>query len=331
MKKRKEQSIAILKFRIAIEAEIRLFWHVLASLEYGNRYLGSVSPQPSVLAENPGDKKNPFKSINITPIEFISNAKFVAERMRENSVVSIVTTFERFLFDQLERIIYIAPEKLDKSEMEFQACELVLRPRDMTFNRWLAARVSDRILRNFTHREMIARIGGYAKFSLGQKKSKQAAATLTPEEAVLDEWHRWTLVRNSIVHTARSVTTDLALGWPQRFPKAGAELLLKDEDVVSVHKCAIFLAEYINEFSLKNVLGKHDATLLAREVFIQYGISDPKKIRELISETVRTVPTFQETERLIAEQKKGRGDDGWSLTRTELLELIRYSGVQGIV
>jgi hypothetical protein len=293
--------------------------------------LNTLDPQPTVLATNPGDNKNPFKSINISPQSFIENSRFVHERLRENSIVSIVTTFERFLFDQLERILYLAPDKLATSDMEFKTRELVSIPKDVTFNRWLAARLADKILRNFTHREMVAKIGGFANFSLGRKDVKKNEGSSKLEEKAIEEWHKWTLVRNSIVHTARSVTKDLASGWPEKFPKAGVELNLRDEDVVSSHKTAIFLAEYIDKFTTKNVIKQNDAALLIRELYIQHGITDPRVMRGFISETVQVPTSVQHVEQSISSQRKGNADTGWSLTSTELTALIKHSRVGGII
>ncbi|WP_321871015.1 hypothetical protein [Paraburkholderia tropica] len=329
MAKIKEISVSFIKFKITLESEIRLFWHVLSAIEYSNRYLEAVSPQPSVLSKNQGDDRNPFKSVNLSPTAFIDNSDFVRRCMRENSIVSIVTTFERFLFDQLERIIYISPDKLSDSEVEFMAKELVSIPKEMTLNRWLAARVSDKQLRNNTHKEMIAKIGRFASFSLGRKNGK-TTESLSKPEALLEEWHKWTLVRNSIVHTARSVTSDLSVGWPERFPSAGAALSLTDEDVVAVHKTALFLAEYIDGFVTKNIIKEKDAVLLAQELFMHKGISDPRKIREFLSHTLHVPRTIQQIEGIISKQRKDLADNGWSVSFAELVALIKYSEVPGL-
>ena len=81
------KSVAFLKFRNLLEQEIRTFWHVLASLEYGERWLATHNP--ARLALFAGDNKYPFKAIDIPPAEFIAEQPEVASHIRENALLAL--------------------------------------------------------------------------------------------------------------------------------------------------------------------------------------------------------------------------------------------------
>jgi hypothetical protein len=146
---------------------------------------------------------NPFKSIDLSVPEFLSHAPYIQACVRENAVVSFITAFEFFLFETLERLVYIDPTLINDSSIPIEAKELSLVT-DQDVRRWLATKVADKYLRNKTHAEMIARIDKFAKAGVSKR----------PE---VDEWNKWSLVRNAVVHTSRFVTSDLAVAWPSRF------------------------------------------------------------------------------------------------------------------
>jgi hypothetical protein len=199
------KSIAYLKFKVLLEQEIRTFWHLLASLEYSERWL--VANNPARLTLYPGDSKYPFKAIDISPGEFLAEQADVASHLRENTLVSFVTTFECYLSELLERVLYLDPSLLSDSDMPFTAKELGKAVQNSDMRRWLAAKVTDKYLRNKTHQEMIARIDKFCQAGVSKSLDTE-----------IEEWSLWSLVRNSIVHTSRQVTAELSSAWPQRFP-----------------------------------------------------------------------------------------------------------------
>lgn len=261
-------------------------------------------PQPATIGQNPGDDKNPFKSINIPPSDFIANTPTAQWKIRLNSLVGFVTIFEQYLFDTVERSIYIDPKTVDDSSMPFEAKDLCsVEPGSL--RSWLAAKMADKYLRNKTHTEMMARID---KFCLsGVSKSTNAK-----------EWERWTLVRNSIVHTAGFATKDLVAAWPTKFKRVGDPLVLTDSDLSAAHALALDLAETIDKMAIKNVIKKEDAELLTRELFIQNGISKPSEVRLQLNKILQSTLTDNQIQKVIAKQSKGLLPNDWNLTHGEM-------------
>ena len=301
---RLKRSIAFVKFRKLIEREIRNYWHQLSCQEYATRYLNSLNPQPNTITEIPGDKKNPFRSINISPQEFIKHTDLAIQKIRMNSLVGFVTIFETYLFDTVERSIYIDPRTIDNSSMPFEAKELCSIDGNH-LKSWLASKMADKYLRNKTHAEMMTKIDSFCK--TGVSKSDNA-----------NNWENWNLVRNSIVHTAGYVTKDLAAAWPAKFKNAGDPLTITDADLTGAHALAINLASAIDKMVIKNVVKDNDATLLARELFIHFGTIEPSEIRLQLNLILQSTLTDNQIRKIIADQKKGISNNDWSMTNGEL-------------
>jgi len=302
------RSLTFVKFKTTLEAEIRAYWHMLSCQEYASRWLTNITPQPARLSCYPGDNKNPFKSIDLPIPEFLSHSLHVQASVRENSIVSFITAFEFFLFETLERVIYIDPTLINDSSMPIEAKEISLIT-NQDVRRWLATKVADKYLRNKTHAEMISRIDKLVK----------AGISKLPE---VEEWGKWALVRNAIVHTSRFVTSDLAIAWPSRFQNIGDPLNLTDKEVSRVHHLALTLSSQIDERAIHTVIQKHDATLLTRELFIQKGLSGPKEIRKELGRVLQTKMTAPSIEKIIADQRKGNIADHWTLSHGDLQKIL---------
>lgn len=299
-----EKSIAYAKFKKLIEQEIRNHWHQLSCQEYAQRYLVSINPQPATIAQAPGDNKNPFQSINIPPQDFIKNTSAVQWKIRLNSLVGFVTIFEQYLFDTVERAIYVDPRTVDDSSMPFEAKELCAIDGG-SLRSWLAGKMAEKYLRNKTHTEMMARIDKFCLCSAS--KSTDAK-----------EWEKWTLVRNSIVHTAGFATKDLVTAWPSKFKNTGDPLVLTDADLSAAHTLAIKLATTIDKMAIKNVVKKEDAKLLAKELFIQNGIGKPSEVRLQLNKILQSTLTDNQIQKIIADQSKGALPNDWNLTHGEI-------------
>ncbi|MBU9454707.1 hypothetical protein [Burkholderia multivorans] len=298
------KSVAFLKFRTLLEQEIRTFWHVMASLEYAERWLSSnAAPRLTLF---PGDNKYPFRAIDIPPAEFIAGQPAVAQHIRENALVSFVTTFECFLFELLERLIYIQPDLVSDSDMQISVKQLAIAvPEDM--RRWLAAKVADKYLRNKTHAEMIFRLDTLCKAGVSKQLSAEVA-----------EWSLWSLARNSIVHTSRQVTVDLSKAWPTRFPTSGGQLNLQNKELARVHHLALKIAAAIDARAIASVIHKKDELLIARELFVQRGIDQPNALKSALSRVVSVKSTRPELERMLAEKRRGNNADRWELSVRDL-------------
>lgn len=299
------KSVAFLKFRSLLEQEIRTFWHVLASLEYGERWL--ATHKPPRLALFAGDNRYPFRAIDIPPAEFIAEQSGVASHIRENAVVSFVTSFECYLSELLERLMYLEPGLLADSDMQMQAKDIAAAVQGQDMRRWLAARVADKYLRNKTHAAMILRMDTFCKSGVAKQLSSE-----------MDEWSQWSLVRNSIVHTSRQVTAELSSAWPARFPTPGGPLKLENKELARVPHLAIKLAEAIDARAVASVIQKRDELLIARELFVQRGVNQPNALKAALAGIMRAKSTRIELERMLAEQRRGTNGDRWELSARDL-------------
>lgn len=299
------KSVAFLKFRTLLEQEIRTFWHVLASLEYGERWLASHNP--ARLALFAGDNKYPFKAIDISPTEFMAEQPEVASHIRENALVSFVTSFECYLSELLERLIYLEPGLLLDSDIQMAAKDIAVAVQGQDMRRWLAAKIADKYLRNKTHAAMISRMDTFCKSGVAKQ--------LSPE---LSEWSQWSLVRNSIVHTSRQVTEELSSAWPTRFPMPGGSLKLDNKELARVPHLAIKLAEAIDARAIASIIQKKDELLIARELFVQRGVDQPNALKAALGGIMKAKLTRFELERMLSEQRRGTNNDRWALSVRDL-------------
>lgn len=303
------KSIAYLKFKTLLEQEIRTFWHLLTSLEYSERWLATNNP--SRLTLHPGDNRYPFKAIDISPGEFLAEQIAVASHLRENTLVSFVTTFECYLSELLERVLYLDPSLLSDSDMPVTAKELCDVVANSDMRRWLATKVTDKYLRNKTHKEMINRIDKFCESGVSKALANE-----------IEEWSLWSLVRNSIVHTSRQVTSELSKAWPTRFPTAGGRTDITNEELARIHHLALKIAGAIDSRAVKTRIQKHDELLIAREAFVQKGIAEPNALVATISSLMRVKTTQTDVRRMLSAHKKGTYNDHWQLSYRDLTSLI---------
>ncbi|QCI98157.1 hypothetical protein [Agrobacterium larrymoorei] len=303
------KSVAYLKFKVLLEQEIRTFWHLSASLEYAERWLKHTNP--AKLTSYPGDSRYPFRAIDISPGEFTGEQPEVLSHLRENTLVSFVTTFESYLSEILERIIYLHPSLLSDSEIPFLAkelCEIVV---EADVRRWFASRVTDKYLRNKTHPEMIKRIDKLCEAGVSKSLANELA-----------EWSQWSLVRNSVVHTARQTTQELSKAWPARFPTPGGLLAITNEELARIHHLALNIAAAIDARAIKTRIQKMDELLIAREIFIQRGISEPNALVAAVNRLMKSKITQGDVQIMLSQHKKRTYADSWHLTFRELSQIL---------
>lgn len=306
------RSLAFVKFKKSLETEIRMFWHILVSLEYSSRWWDGVVEKPARLSLYPGDNMQPFNCIDVPVEDFLDGIEMTRSSTRENAIVSFVTAFEFYLLETMERMIYIDPSLIDNSSMPFEAKELASIAPTADVRRWLANKVADKYLRNKTHAEMIAKMDRFAKAGVKGALSSE-----------IEEWGHWSLVRNSIVHTSRFATHELSLSWPSRFPHAGAKLSLTDREVRRVHHLALTIAEAIDSRVVETVIKDRDAEFIAREIFVQLGIDNPKEIRRKLAESALGNLSTAKIEKTLSRQRKGSFHDSWSINHGDLSKILR--------
>lgn len=303
------KSIAFLKFKSLLEQEIRTFWHVLASLEYAERWL--TKEAPATLTAHPGDKKYPFNAIDISPSDFIGEQMLVASHIRENALVSFVTTFECYLSELLERLIYLEPSLVMDSDLQISAREMAEVVPNTDMRRWLARRVTDKYLRNKTHGAMIERIDRFCKAGISKSL-----------ESEIQEWGRWSLVRNSIVHTSRQITAELSASWPTRFPTTGGPITLENKELARIHHLALKIAAAIDKRAVAALIHKRDEALIAREIFIQRGTTNATALRTILASIMPIKITRIDIEGVLAAQRRGIRADDWSLSMRDLALIV---------
>lgn len=305
------KSIAFLKFKSTIELEIRAFWHTLAALELSERTVRSYTKP--LLTDEPGNDSYPFKAISITPKAYIDEGESVAGFVRENSLVSFITTFEAYLFEIMERMIYLDLDAISDSEMNMSAKDIISAAKSHDSKQWLASKMAEKYLRNKTHQEMIKKIDKISK-----------SRTFLSRTADIGEWHRWTLVRNSVVHTTRQITRELSEDWASKFPTPGQSFNLTNQDVSRVFSLAIDLAGTIDKAAVTQVIKKADALALAREIYIHFGISKPAELRNKLSNCgIRTKLSNVDLDRMLSQHKRGNGLDNLTLSSIEMQRFFR--------
>lgn len=303
------KSVAYLKFKVLLEQEIRTFWHLLTCLEYAERWLTDNNPVRLTL--HPGDDRYPFCAIDIAPTKFVAEQVEVASHLRENTLVSFVTTFECYLSELLERVLFLDPSLLSDSDMPIAAKELCAVVQDSDMRRWLAGKVTDKYLRNKTHQEMISRVDTLCKSGVSKSLASEIA-----------EWSQWSLVRNSIVHTSRQVTGELSKAWSARFPTVGGRIELTNEELARVHHLALKIARAIDARAVKVRIQKHDELLIARELFIQRGITKPNALVAALNKIMQVKATQTDVQRMLSAHKRGSYPDSWELSFRDLSHVV---------
>src|ERR1039458_4949123 len=108
---------------------------------------------------------------------------------------------------------------IDHSSMKIEAKELAAAVPRGDVRRWFATRVADNYIRNKNHAEMISKIAKFSKAGISARLKDK-----------IDEWNKWSFVRNAIVHTSRFVTSDLAQIWPAGLHPLGRGLGMSGQE-----------------------------------------------------------------------------------------------------
>lgn len=223
---------------------------------------------------------------------------------RENSIVGFITTFEVYLNDIVRRMIYLDSSMIAGSEMPFEAKQIAEAMEKGDFKDWFADKIADKYLRNKTHLKMILKVQNLIKHDLKTTKSD-----------LIEEWNKWTYVRNAVVHNGRTVSEDLHREWPEKFPRVKDSLKIKSSDFNRVHHLAVEIAKFIDPIIVKKVIKDSDAILLVRELFIKDGIDESKILRQKAINILNHRLTNAAVEKALSFQRKTNSDThGWSFS-----------------
>lgn len=306
------KSLAFQHFQKSIEAEIRNYWQINTSLIYAKRWWDNipVENRPQRISLYPGDNVNPFNSIDLPPDVYLSNQTHALKLTRENSILNFITAFEVYLYNIVKRIIFVDPTIIQDSEMPFEAKEIALALKENFFPDWFSEKVTQQYIKNKTHLKSILRIEKLLKYDI-YKSNKE----------IIENWNKWTYVRNSIVHNGREVSEDLVRVWPERFSQIGSSLDLTDSDIIKVQYFAMEIAKIIDRIALDKIIKFSDAELLTREIFIKDGIEDSSKLAVKIFAILGCKFKKAFIDKAIASQKKNSSHtQGWRFTHYNFIE-----------
>lgn len=292
------RSLPWLKFTKRMDLESRLYWVLACSAAYAKRWWEGIpkTEWPTILANHPGDAVDPFRRVQMSPGDFIDSTSEALEMLVENTIVSFVTTFEVYLLEVTQRALYLKPELLGESSIQFTASELTKPEVQADFRSWFSKAAAARITRNRTHEQAITYLNTTLKLGFVLKGNEYDPRVL--------EWRLWELLRNSIVHAARSASDDLVSSWNSRFSTVGAKLRLVPADVTAVSSLARSLAASIDRRFMSETVKTADDDLLVRELFARLGLDEPHIITQRVRGMTRSRISRERVESLIAQQRK---------------------------
>lgn len=260
-------SLAYFKFVKTIEEEIRSYWAIVTMCEFSQAYLNNYDNTSLAII---GGNKAPFSYIDIPKSDFLSFSKLAIENARENALLNFITAFEVYLNEIYERIIFLAPDKLDKSETKWETKEIIEGIIRNNFNKWFASKIASKTIRNKQHKDILQAICKLIPYDLSPIKDK------------IDLWNKYTYVRNSIIHNSRRVSYELNCIWTDKYPAVGERLNLVSQEIMHVQKLAFQIARFIEKPILKGVIKYADAMLLIREIFVREGIEDLSRLKKIL-------------------------------------------------
>jgi hypothetical protein len=224
---------------------------------------------------------------------------------RENTFVNFITAFEVYLFDIIKRIFYMHPELVENSVMPMEALIIGIELSKGDIRDWFSQKLADKYLRNLTHLKMLKKIQGIVKCDFQKTHNSK-----------VEEWNKWTYVRNAIIHNGREVSEDLNRVWPERFPNIGEALNLTDKDIILVHSLAIELVKIIDKNALKHYIKTDDASLLIREFFVQFGKDDRAELSQMMVKILNIKMKPQEIEAVLGFQRRTNAKiNGWKFSK----------------
>lgn len=292
-------SIAYLKFIKRHEAELHSYWFHQAAAIYATRWLDEHTQDiPNRLTSFPGDGVLPFTHLDVTPATFSDLVPTQQGYLAHSALFRLVTLFENFLYDGIQRAIYLEPGLLAKSDLKIEASALAEALLQESARAWFGHYVADKMCRGKSPAELITRVDGLLK-----------AGIATRLRCEVDEWVLWTLVRNSVAHLGGDVTRELADKWPARFPQPGSKISLTTVDVTRVASLSRTLAAALDNGQVPLESRKADSELIASELFVRNGVDDPSDLSYRVSAILSVKITKEDAVRLLAKFRRSEMPD----------------------
>ncbi|ELA7158611.1 TPA: hypothetical protein NJ564_004449 [Vibrio parahaemolyticus] len=291
------RTIAFNIFKKRLTAEIRSYWYCRTSFEYTKRWWEENNRvnSYSLTTKYPGDDTTLFSSIDIPPTEYLSQQEDILWSVRGNTITNIVTAFETYLYYQTKRAIYIAPDLLENSTIEFTAGDISASFALVDQRDWFADKVVSKYIRNNSHKKMIKKIDNLIKGGL-----------TSGESVLIDRWTRKVTLRNALIHNAKLVNTELVEEWPEKFSEVAKPIALTDDDIVKTQYVAYTLAQKLDEQFNRTVVGIEDARLLARVAYLHNKDFTNGEVADIVYKILNYPFTKDHAESAIAYQNRTR-------------------------
>lgn len=287
-------SLAFLKFIRRHEGELRSFHFNQVITAYGVRWLQEhASDISGRITSHTGDDCSPFRNIDLPVSAIIALAPQQQHFATHGTVVRLVTVFENFLYDSIQRTVFLDPSCIETFEIKVDAQALAGAITGGTPRAWFAHFVADKLCRSKSPHDLVTRVDKILQ-----------AGTSGGLKNELEEYVKWTLVRNAIAHLGGDVTNELAQKWPARFPSAGRSLALTDKDVLRVAYLTRVLAKSLDAGQRAVAGRQEDSKLLAAELFVRHGLADPSALSFEVNKTLSIRMNRTQAEKLLSTVRK---------------------------
>lgn len=288
-------SLAFLKFIRRHEAELRSFHFTQAMIVYGTRWLEEHSAGiPGRITSYATDSGSPFRNIDWIPAELIAIAPNQIQLMALGAAVRLITVFENFLYDSIQRAVFLEPSCVEKFEINIDAQAIAGAVVGETPRAWFAHFVANKTVRSKAPRDLIAFTDRLLK-----------AGVIGGLSSEVEEYCNWTLVRNAIAHLGGDVTQELAEKWSARFPTAGRPIVLTHAEILRLAFLSRKIAKALDLGQRPKASRLEDCDLFAEELFVRLGISDPNKLSCEVSKVLSFRMKRNRAEGLVAKVRKG--------------------------
>ena len=290
-------SLSFISFKNNQTTETRNYWYCRTAFEYAERWwcVENKKDQYDRITDYGSDKSYVFNSIDISPTEYLNIKDAALWSIRCNTIINAVTSFEIYLYHQLKRAIYIKPQLIEKSGIEFSAGELSDAFCSGDQKEWIADEIVKKYIRNKSHSQMIKRIDNMI---LGGISTGQAE--------LIERWHKKVTLRNALVHNARLINKELSSAWPDKFPNVGEAITLDDGNVIRTYSVAWELATRIDEQFNRTVILNNDARLLAMVIYLLHRDMSMGEIANSVYRILGYPFNKNEAESAVAYQKRTR-------------------------
>jgi hypothetical protein len=301
-------SLAHAKFIRRHEDELNSYWFHRVAAIYSSRWLQEHGADIKKLVTSyPGDNHTPFKNLALTPSDVLALVPKQEQVLAQGTVVRLVTIFENFLYDCIQRAVFLHPTAI-AIEVKVDGSALASAVAGQGARAWFAHYVADKLCRGKTPTELLSRVDAILKAGVSSRLASD-----------VDEWTRWTLVRNAIVHLGGDVTRELADRWPARFSGPGTAIKLLEADVRRVAYLSRTIAKNLDLGQQPRADRIADRDLLASELFIRFGVADPSELARKTTRILNTKMNRAAAEQLLAKVRRASPPDAGIVFPEEFL------------